>query len=195
LRCELLTVDVTDPESVRSMVNDAIDLWGRVDILVNNAGRGLHAPIPKTSLEEWQSVLDTNLTGVFLCTKEAVKRMGRLRIKGHIITISSIAGLYGAPQYSAYCASKHGVTGFMRSAKLELRKHGIRTSNIHPARVDTEFFDVYTKRPGRSQMLSPDDIADVVIARAKRNILLIVWVRLVNVIKRIYYPVRYSISK
>jgi NAD(P)-dependent dehydrogenase (short-subunit alcohol dehydrogenase family) len=190
--CLCVKTDITKESDVRRLFDKAEKRFGGIDVLVNNAGRGLKSRICDVTYEDWLSVLHTNLTGVFLCTKEAVRRMVRKKIKGHVITVSSIAGLYGSPNYAAYCASKHGVTGFQRSIKFELMKHRIKVSTIHPARVDTEFFDIYKKRPHRSQMLSPKDIADYIIAKATRNIFRIIWVRLLNIFKRVYYLVRYA---
>ena len=114
------------------------------------------------------------------------------KTKGHIITVSSIAGLYGTANYAGYCASKHGVTGFTRSLKWEALKYGIKVSTIHPGRVDTEFFDVYKKRPSRSQMLSSEDIAIYIVAIASRVFLKPTGIKILNLFKRIYYFVRYA---
>jgi short-subunit dehydrogenase len=105
--------------------------------------------------------------------------------KGHIITVCSIAGLFGGPGYAAYCASKHGVAGFVRSLKWELRKDGIKVSTIYPARVDTEFFDIYKTRPSRRQMLSPQDIADYLAAIASRSAARTAYVRILNIFRRL----------
>ncbi|MFH1668882.1 MAG: SDR family oxidoreductase [Candidatus Woesearchaeota archaeon] len=189
--CVCVKTDVTSEKDVKRLFETAENRFHRVDILVNNAGRGLKSGVCDISLDDWLSVINTNLTGVFLCTKEALKQMIRKKIKGHLITVSSVAGLYGAPNYSAYCASKHGVTGFQRSIKWEMRKYGIRTSTIFPARVDTEFFNSYKRKPGRSQMLSPYDIADYILAIASGSLLRRAAVRSILIFKRIYYFIRY----
>ena len=186
-KCIYVKTDVTNEKEVKALFDRAEKEFGRIDILVNNAGRGLQSEVHKTSFDDWLSVINTNLTSVFLCTKEAVKRMIKKKICGHIITVGSLAGLISAPKYAAYCASKHGVTGFKRAIKWELTKHGIKVSTIYPARIDTEFFDVYEKRPHRRQMLSPKDIADDIVAIASRSILKIIHVRFINLFKRIYY--------
>jgi 3-oxoacyl-[acyl-carrier protein] reductase len=185
--CICVTADVGKEKDVKKLFNETEKAFGKVHILINNAGRGLKSAVSDISLKDWNSVIDSNLTGVFLCTKEATNRMLKKGIRGHIITVSSIAGLYGAPTYAAYCASKHGVTGFKRSFKWEMRKKGIKSSTIHPARIDTEFFDIYAQRPSRKQMLSSKDVADHLIAIAEQSLPKMIFIRLLNIWKRIYY--------
>lgn len=188
--CMCIETDVTKEEEVIALFSETENKFGRIDILVNSAGRGLKSEVFDISYDDWLSVIHTNLTGVFLCTREAVRKMKQKKIKGHIITVSSIAGLFGAPTYAAYCASKHGTTGFMRSLKWELRKYGIKVSTIYPARVDTEFFDIYKKRPHRRQMLPAEDVANYLVAVASRSPVKILSVRIFNIFKRTYYFVR-----
>jgi len=188
--CMCIETDVTKEEEVTELFNQTENRFERVDILVNNAGRGLKSEVCDISYDDWLSVIHTNLTGIFLCTREAVKRMRERKIKGHIITVSSIAGLFGGPTYAAYCASKHGATGFMRSLKWEVRKYGIKVSTIYPARVDTEFFDIYEKRPDRRQMLSAEDVGSYLAAVASRSWGRITGVRILNIFKRICYLFR-----
>ncbi len=185
LNCIYVQTDVTREDDVVNLFTRAREKFGRVDILVNNAGRGLKSEVCDTNLEDWNSVIDANLTSVFLCSKQAVKSMKQDNIKGHIITVCSIAGLFGGSTYAAYCASKHGVNGFVKALKWEVRKYGIKVSTIYPARVDTEFFDSYKKKPGRNQMLSPKDIADYIVAAATRCPLVIAKAGIANFIKRI----------
>jgi len=103
----------------------------------------------------------------------------------HIVTVSSIAGLYGAPGYSAYCSSKHAVTGFKRSLRFELWKFGIKTSTIFPARINTDFFSNYQNKPSSKQMLSPKDIAQYLVAMAERKFILSKYLKIRNIFKRI----------
>jgi len=189
--CIYVETDVTQERQVAKLFDEAEEKFGKVDILVNSAGRGLHCELDRITNDQWAGVIETNLTSVFLCSREAVGRMKAKRMKGCIVTVSSIAGRFGAPGYSAYCASKHAVTGFCKSIKWELRKYGIKVSTIHPARVDTEFFDTYAKRPGRAQMLSPKDIAQVIVAVAGRSPLKLTALRVRNFFKRIYNLLRY----
>ena len=192
-RCLSLKADVTKEEEVKNLFDEAERVFGGIDILINNAGRGLEAELCDIRHEEWLSVLNTNLTGVFLCTREAVRQMVRKGIRGHIITVSSTSGLFGVPTYSAYCASKHGVTGFKRSIRWELRKHRIKVSTIHPANVETEFFATLKTTPRRRDMLTAKDIAGHLVAIASRSILTVIAVRLLLIFKRIYYVIHYAV--
>ena len=117
--CIYVRTDVTSETDVGNLFDRAEEKFGRVDILINNAGRGLKCELIDMATEDWQTVIETNLTSVFLCTSEAARRMQEKQDAGHIITVCSIAGLFGAPTYSAYCASKHGVAGFLKAAKWE----------------------------------------------------------------------------
>ncbi len=191
-KCICVQTDVTREQDVVRLFDETEKHFGAVDILVNNAGRGLKARITDTDADQWRSVIATNLDSVFYCSREAIKRMQQTgaagttgATKGHIITVCSVAGLYGGPTYAAYCASKHGVAGFMRSLKWEVRRDGIKASTIFPARVDTEFFADYKKKPHKSRMLSAVDIADYIVALATRCPCRIAAVRMKNLFKRL----------
>lgn len=190
MECLCIRADVSKEEDVKRLFNETEEKYGRIDVLVNNAGKGLRKEITEIEKEEWEDLFGVNMTGAFLCSREAVKIMQRLRIKGHIITVSSIVGKIGAPKYSAYSASKHAVTGFMKSIKMELFGK-IKVNTIYPARVQTEFFKDYPhdKKPKRWQMLNADDIADVIIAIAERNWLKKTFFKARNVMKRLISPV------
>jgi NAD(P)-dependent dehydrogenase (short-subunit alcohol dehydrogenase family) len=193
-QCISVKADVTREEEVQNLFAQVERVFGRVDILINNAGRGLEAELCDISYDEWLSVINTNLTSVFLCTREAVKHMITKGIQGHIITVSSTSGLFGVPTYAAYCASKHGVTGFKRSIRWDLRKHKIKVSTIHPANVDTEFFTTLKTTPQRRDMLTARDIADHLVAIASRSTPKIIAVRLLLIFKRIYYVIKYAVK-
>lgn len=184
--------DVTQEEQVSELFGRATQAFGRVDILMNNAGRGLKAKADEMEAADWDAVFSVNVRSVFLCSRAAMRIMKQQADGGRIITISSIAGKFAGPHYSAYCASKHAVTGFMKSLAWEGCGCKVRCNTIHPARIDTEFFDVYGKRPARSQMLGADDFADFIIATAKGGLLRKTGVLYLNLLKRLYYMMRYS---
>lgn len=188
--CICVKTDVTDPEAVSNLFDCACEKFGKVDILINNAGCGLKSEVIDITTEQWHKLIETNLTSVFLCSKQAATRMIQSKTKGHIITVSSIAGLFAGPTYSAYCASKHGVTGFVRALKWEMRKHKIRVSTIYPARVATEFFDNYANKPPKRQMLAASDIANYLAALATRCPITIFRVRSINFVKRLASLIR-----
>ena len=187
----IVQADISEEKDVVNLFERAIKNFGKVDILINNAGRGLPAKIHDISKEEWDSVIHTNLDGVFLSSREAVKHMLKNN-GGQIITVCSIAGLYGASGYSAYCASKHGVAGFNRSLWLELRKKGIKVSTIYPARIDTDFFKDYSKKPSTKEMISAEDIADYIVSVMKREKLGRALKRVKLIYKRIRQIIRFK---
>ncbi len=108
-----ITSDVTDPTSVRTLFSQTKKTYGRLDLLFNNAGKSLHAvPLEDIGYEEWRSVLDTNLSGPFLCTQEAIRMMKNQQPRGgRIINNGSISAHSPRPNSAAYTASKHGITG------------------------------------------------------------------------------------
>ncbi|MXW14267.1 MAG: SDR family NAD(P)-dependent oxidoreductase [Rhodothermaceae bacterium] len=154
--------DVTDEASVR----DAFSGMDRVDILINNAGLGRFAPIDVQSKEDWNSQMDTNLTGVYLCTRAAVPLMKaqnqQTGFGGHIVNIASVAGLVGNANLSAYNATKFGLRGFSEATMKELRGDGIKVTSICPGSVATEFGRV-AGSSGAPNPMQPEDIASTVI--------------------------------
>src|SRR3954453_21107123 len=123
--------DVTDPDSVASLFTKAQQRFGRVDLLFNNAGVGLTKPIAEISYEEWQAVVDVNLTGTFLCAQAAFRVMAAQDPRGgRIINNGSISAYVPRPQAIAYNATKHAVTGITKSLSLEGRAFDIAGGQI-----------------------------------------------------------------
>jgi len=129
--------DVTNEEQVRRLERDVAGRFGRADILINNAGIAVRKTVVDYTLEEWRSVMDTNLTSVFLMCRSFVPHM-RGRGYGRIINISSIMGHVSLPLRSAYSASKAGVLGFTRALALEVADDGIAVVAISPGPFATE---------------------------------------------------------
>jgi NAD(P)-dependent dehydrogenase (short-subunit alcohol dehydrogenase family) len=129
--------DVSDEESVREMLRRVLEGFGRVDVLVNNAGVSLITPAEETTLADWHRVLEINLTGPFLMSREFGKEMLRQR-SGSIVNISSIAGLLGIADRAAYNASKHGLIGLTRTLAAEWGGRGVRVNAVCPGWVKTE---------------------------------------------------------
>ena len=158
--------DVRDEDQVADAFDVVRDAKGRIDVLINNAGLGQFGPVDDLPLEEWDVQMDTNLRGVFLCTREAVPTMREQNedsgFGGHIVNVASIAGLLGNPNLTAYNASKFGLRGFSEALMKEVRDDGIRVTCLYPGSVDTNFFDVAgvekTDNP-----LQPEDVAATVM--------------------------------
>jgi meso-butanediol dehydrogenase/(S,S)-butanediol dehydrogenase/diacetyl reductase len=137
---EVLTVplDVRDEAQVEAAVARTVEVFGRLDILVNNAGIGfLMEPLLEMSREHWQTVLDVNLMGAFLCTKHAARQMIRQGQGGRIVNVASQAAKSGHAHMAAYTASKHGMVGLTRSAAIELGPYAITVNAVCPNHVTT----------------------------------------------------------
>ncbi|MEE9233843.1 MAG: SDR family NAD(P)-dependent oxidoreductase [Candidatus Acidoferrales bacterium] len=150
--------DVRHSDQVQTTFGEILHWAGRCDLLVNNAGIGAFGPVHQLSEEDWDATLETNLRGVFLCSKAVAPQMIRQR-SGYIINIASLAGKNAFPGGSAYCASKWGLLGLTRCMAEDLRGYGIRVSAICPGTVHTEFSPHPGKDPGK--MLQPEDVARV----------------------------------
>ncbi|MGE5487126.1 MAG: SDR family oxidoreductase [bacterium] len=136
--CIGMACDVSKPDQVRKFFAFVDEHLGGIDILVNNAGVATVKPVSDMSVEEWDEVIGTNLSGVFYCCREAIPRM-RQRGGGSIINISSLAGKNPFAGGAAYNASKFGLNGFSEAMMLDHRHEGIRVSYVMPGSVSTEF--------------------------------------------------------
>lgn len=132
-----VTVDVSDEASVTQAFAQVRARFGHIDILVNNAGQAASAPLARTTLAQWQRMLAVNLTGTFLCAREALPAMMK-RGSGRIVNVASTAGLVGYAYVSAYAAAKHGVIGFTRSLALEAAKSGVTVNAVCPGYTETD---------------------------------------------------------
>ncbi|MHB0857682.1 MAG: SDR family oxidoreductase [Anaerolineae bacterium] len=144
---EAVPADVTDEGSVRALFARTLELFGRLDILVNNAGLVKGGRIDELSLDEWQVVMDTNVTGAFLCTREAFRIMKDAG-GGRIINIGSISAQVPRPNSAPYTTSKHAIWGLTKSTALDGRAYGIVASCIHPGNVQVDRSDYAPPPPG-----------------------------------------------
>ncbi len=132
-----INLDVTNSDDWQTAIAKAVDAFGKLDILINNAAIYSRIPIEHATEEEWDSIIDINLKGVFLGTKYAIPAL-RAAGGGSIVNISSTAGLVGSPRGGAYSASKGGVRLFTKNTAIQHAADGIRANSIHPGPIDTE---------------------------------------------------------
>jgi len=138
LTLEIKRIDVTDQSTIDRAIREIVQEAGHLDVLVNNAGYGLIGPLEDLSMDQIQGSFDTNLLGPIRMIK-AVLPIFRSQKSGHIINVTSVAGLAGVPLYSAYCASKYAIEGLAESLVFELDGFNIKISNVEPGPFDTEF--------------------------------------------------------
>ena len=146
-----LKFDVSDEESVNTGINQIIRDSGKIDILINNAGITRDGLLMRMKASQWDEVLNTNLKGVFLCTKNVSKFMIKQR-SGKIINITSIVGLIGNPGQANYSASKAGVIGFTKTCAKEFASRGIKVNAIAPGFIETEM----------TENLNTDDLLKII---------------------------------
>jgi NAD(P)-dependent dehydrogenase (short-subunit alcohol dehydrogenase family) len=135
-----LVTDVTEAESVDALFAHVAERWGRLDLLVNNAGVfGPSAPVEDVSTADWRAVVDTNLTGSFLCARAAFRLMSTQDPRGgRIINNGSVSAHAPRPNAVAYTATKHAITGLTKALSLEGRRHGIACGQIDVGNAETE---------------------------------------------------------
>ena len=132
-----IQADVSQSDEVDNLIKTTLDKFGRIDVLVNNAGITKDTLLLRMKPEQWQAVIDLNLTGVFLCTKAVSKTMLKQR-SGRIINIASVAGQMGNPGQANYSAAKAGVIGFTKTVAKELANRGITVNAVAPGFIETD---------------------------------------------------------
>uniref|UniRef100_A0A7C3RK58 3-oxoacyl-[acyl-carrier-protein] reductase n=1 Tax=Dictyoglomus thermophilum TaxID=14 RepID=A0A7C3RK58_DICTH len=166
---EIYQADVSVEEEVEKMFNFVIEKWGKLDILVNNAGITKDNLLIRMKSEEWDQVINTNLRGVFLCTKSALKIMLKQR-SGRIINISSVVGLKGNIGQANYASAKAGIIGFTKAVAREVASRGITVNAIAPGFIKTEMTDVLSEEMKKKvldeiplgRFGDPEDVANAV---------------------------------
>jgi 3-oxoacyl-[acyl-carrier protein] reductase len=157
-RALAVKTDIRKEEEVIDMVSKAMNAFERIDILVNNAGVAYSNYLVETTTEEYDEIMDTNVKGMFFCTKHALPHLLK-RGEGRIVNMSSGAGKHGIPKLSIYCASKFAVIGFTESVAYETGG-GLQIYAVCPASVDTDMYhSLYTDEP----VLKPEDVAEQVL--------------------------------
>ena len=160
-RLRVVKADVRRPADAQKLVDEAVQLFGGLDVLVNNAGIGRFVNVADMSLDDWHAIIETNLNGVFYCTRAAIPAM-RKRGGGFIVNISSLAGRNAFPGAAAYCASKAGLNQFSEALMQEVRYDNIRVSYVMPGSVATEFGD-HPVTDTDAWKLTSEDVAKVVL--------------------------------
>lgn len=177
--------DVGIPEQVATLAEKSLDAYGRIDALINNAGICLTGPMAKTSLEDWQRILDTNLWGCIHTIQAMLPTLLSQR-QGTIINVGSFGGKMPLPQMTAYCTSKYALTGLTESLRLELLSEGIHVGIVHPGVINSSFLEravfrgetdqaANDRRQQMVQMLQsswvsqPEDIAQAVWKAVKQQ--------------------------
>jgi NAD(P)-dependent dehydrogenase (short-subunit alcohol dehydrogenase family) len=162
-----VSLDLSEVSQIQSRLAPTLEAVGFVDILVNNAGMGYTANLIDTPLEDWQQIIDLNLSAPFQCVQSVLPSM-RLHRRGTIINIISVAGRQVFPQWGAYCASKFGLMGLTKTLAQEERSFGIRAVALCPGAVDTPLWDAATVQSDfdRSLMLSAEDVANAIVHTA-----------------------------
>jgi NADP-dependent 3-hydroxy acid dehydrogenase YdfG len=167
---QLLPFDVQDQQSVFNVINNLPDEWKNIDVLINNAGLALGRDLfDEANIEDWNTMLDTNVKGLLYVSKAIVPFMISNK-KGHIINIGSVAGKEIYERGNVYCASKHAVDALTKAMRIDLLQHHIKVTAIHPGAADTEFSIVRFKGDEKTakktyegyRPLTAQDVADVI---------------------------------
>jgi len=153
--------DIQKVDDAKQMISTTVERFGGVDIVINNAGVGIFGDVADQSIKDWDSVIGTNLSGVFYCCRAAIPYL-RERGGGWIINVSSLAGSHPFASGAAYCASKAGLDAFTTALMQELRFDGIRVSSIAPGSVGTSFAGG-SRHAAEPWKLTPTDVAKVVV--------------------------------
>lgn len=161
-----LQSDVRNYEDEVKAMEAIVAEFGQLDIVIANAGLGKFAPIDQLSLEDWNAMIDTNLTGVFHTMKATVEQLKAN--KGYYISIASLAGTNFFPQGSGYNASKFGVVGFTQAAMLDLRNYDIKCTTIMPGSVTSHFND-HQPNENDGWKIQPEDLGQMVVDLLKMN--------------------------
>lgn len=157
-----LSMELCEEESVKKLVGKLEHRFGRLDILVNNAGITLSSPLEETTTAQWDQVHAVNVRGPFMLCRELLPLM-KASEDGRIVNISSVVGVKGYANQSAYTASKHALRGLSIALAEELKPHGIRVHVICPGGVRTEMIEQVRPDIPAEELMAPDEIAELVV--------------------------------
>ncbi|AHB87987.1 sepiapterin reductase Spr [Thermosynechococcus sp. NK55a] len=162
VQAHTFSVDFSDPEPLRSRLDEILSSVGDVHVLVNNAGMARTAPLIDQPLADWQQILNVNLTSALICSQAVLPQL-RSRQCGTIVNVVSIAGRQVFPDWGAYCVSKFALMALTKTMAAEERAHGIRVIAICPGAVDTPIWEDVAGDFDRTGMLSPEHIANTIL--------------------------------
>ena len=157
--CEYFVCDVSNYSECEKNINEIAGKYGRIDVLINNAGKWIQGPLEENDPEKITSVVNVNVFGVIYMTRLVIPIMKK-QGNGLIINTNSQAGFYAKAERSIYTATKFAITGFAKALQPELAKHNIRVTNIHPGKMNTDFFEGYPPKP-TSDGLSAEEVAKI----------------------------------
>ena len=170
VRCKASCVDIKDFEDVKEWIARVKEDFGRIDILINNAGIVIDKPLMMMSKEDWDQVLDTNLSGMFNAAKACIVTFMKQK-SGDIVNISSVSGIIGLPGQTNYSASKGGVNAFTKALAKEVAGYGIRVNAVAPGFIETDILAHFTDEQKKEiadrvplqRIGTPQDVADCVV--------------------------------
>jgi len=158
-----MPVDIRDLAAVERTHQSLIDQMGKpVSVLINNAGLGKQGALEEQAITDWHLMFDTNVHGLYYCTRVVLPGM-KQQEEGHIVNISSIAGLTGVEQMTGYCATKFAVRGLSQALYKEVREFGVKVTCIYPGSVNTNFFNDFQNTTAPENMMQPEDIASTIM--------------------------------
>jgi len=162
-RFQFFECDIRNEVSVQEAYTNTLrELGPAVHVLVNNAGIGLFGPIDGFSSEDWHAMFDTNVHGLFYCTRAVLPEMKKQK-QGHIINVASLAGTAGTAKLAGYCATKYAVRGFSDALFKEVRPDGVRVTCIMPGSVETNFNGTEPGQEPDPHKMQPEDIAAAIV--------------------------------
>jgi NAD(P)-dependent dehydrogenase (short-subunit alcohol dehydrogenase family) len=163
-KVDFVVTDVTNEQDVIHLFSKTLSEFGQLDILVNNSGVAAGGPIEDIDINTWLNVINVNLTGVFLCTREAMRIMKKQN-QGRIINIGSISAQVPRMNSAPYTSSKHGLVGLTKSTALEGREYGISAGCLHPGNTESELL-LSGIGSNKEVMMSVNEIASVALTMA-----------------------------
>lgn len=158
------TGDMSREQDIKAFINAIESQFGGMDVLINNAGFGIFKPVSETTTEEWDSMFNLNMRGLFIITRESLPFL-RKKSDSAIVNVASLAGKNAIAGAAGYAATKHAVVGFGKSLMLEERKNGIKVITVCPGSVNTPFFERSGYTPTNTEkILTAYDVAQTIIS-------------------------------